>query len=384
MEITEEDRRVARLATELLSDWNRPELAVTPEQVIRWRQVAHAIPVAGNRRGGRNQVTRYLPDAPAAAAGIALALADGPRDLDLAVLAAYGNAVAFGTGEPPAFEGVRLACRHYLRDAEGASREAWAYRGKPRSAVPKRLRVPFKGSRRSGAAVVSDTLLSVLLGIEGSVTTEHLAYTVEEFLPEATPVLAGGDGRRRLRSIMTWLSLAALRRSIDKADPGRFAEACRNAAALIGYFSVVSDLTRATGSDAAALPTPVGQLASIVQSGLSMTKGPLGVQVVVLGLVFYVTADSSHARRQMTEAAEGAANYLPHMSAQLAIAELLPEHLRPAMGLNGAVFQAQLPQEDRELVQKTTREWLDRHPAIASAVGHPETSRQEAGPSNEQ
>src|SRR5271165_1203680 len=79
MELTDEDRQVAKVATSLLAEQGRPDLAVSPRQLVRWRQEAHAIPVEGERRGGRHRSTRYRPEAPQVAASLAIALDDKPR-----------------------------------------------------------------------------------------------------------------------------------------------------------------------------------------------------------------------------------------------------------------------------------------------------------------
>jgi hypothetical protein len=374
VELTEEDYRIAKLASELLAkEWSCPELSVSADQLVRWRQVAHAIPVV--RGGGRGNVTRYLPSAPMVAAALAVALDDGPRDLDLAVLAAYGNAVSYGIGAEPALDGVRGAFRHYSRKVEKPAWEAWKHRGKARSDVPRSRRIAFPGSRLADSYLVSDSVLATLLGVEDDTLPAEVRIEVAAttLIPEASTAL---EEPKRLGRIAGMLALGALRRHAEKVDSRDLSSSCRDMAALVDYCEALTSLINITGGDSKRLPEPLSQIVPMMNRAVRIMKIPRGAGITILGLCassLKIVLSRSEAGR-IAEAAQAAKGRLEELRATVAITEALPGPLRPALGLDGVLFQAQLSETDRSLIHQAINTWMNTHPTEARRIRSTEGS----------
>ncbi len=233
MEPTEDDARVARLATALLVDRGHPDLSVSPLQLVRWRKV-DAIPVAGSRRGGRGQRARYLPTAPAAAAELALAL-DVDRNLDRAILG------AFGAGAPIPAEGVRAAAEHCFREMENVARRSRGHQAFRRSDIPRRHRVPVAGTRTADASLQSDAVLSLLMDEVPLSGDTGPSFALDAVAPEV-PELLSRDTMRRFEFVVKRLSLAAIRRYVRIVSVDRWQEACGWMGDVLDYAQAASAL----------------------------------------------------------------------------------------------------------------------------------------------
>jgi hypothetical protein len=388
VDVTDEDRRVAAVATELLADSGRPDLEVSPEQLIRWRQVAHAIPVSGPRRGGRRQVTRYRPTAAAVAAQLALALDRGPRNLDQAVLSVFAEAAAARSEARPADDGVRAAYLRHLRAADEYARRAWAHRGLPRSEIPRRLRLPFPGSRRADAHLVSDSVLAFLLGEELPAGGYGAELAVQE-LAGAVDRPAGrapNDERAEIAELLGSFSLAALRRTIVKADIAELANAIAAVNVTLDYgeaFVAVCGMTQATS---AGLPEAIDALMSnmpiLAQISTRFPPSQRGTTLAIVGLVSYARLFDPISRRNMRESVAAMTGELPTLRAMVSLGQALPTKWRPAVALGGAAFIAQLPDEERQALLATVQDWMGRHPGAAELLrlDGPPTQRAEHEP----
>lgn len=375
VESTEEDRRVAKLATALLAEQGRGDLTVSPDQLVRWRQVAHAIPVEGENRGGRSQHTRYLAEAPAVAAAIARSLHDS-RNLDDAVLNVYGEAVGYNEGPPPDFQGVRAALVRHLERSRDAAAQAWRYRGKARSEVPRRLRMPFDGSRRASSYVVSDAVLSALLGVSDEHDDAVVEYAVGEFVPEVAEAVPANELRQRLPRAMGSMSLAALRRAANSAEPTEFARRCRQMAVLHEYCEALLQVVQLTTGGRAALSPPLDALATL-SGATSRIPAPRGIRVVILAISAYAHAADQPSQRAIREYAIAAEPHVDAMRASAEIAKTLPAHLRPALAPgSGPIFLSQLPRVDREAVHETVRSWIEAHPWADDAASRSQAAAQ--------
>jgi hypothetical protein len=357
MDTTEDDARVARLATELLADQDGADLSVSPVQLVRWRKV-DAIPVSGPRRGGRGQRAHYLPTAPAAAAALALAL-DDDRNLDRAVLA------AFGAGAPIPDEGVRAAAVHCFRAMENVARIAGGHQATRRSDIPRRYRVPVSGSRQGGASLLSDAVLALLLEGKPLSGTTGPSFALDAVAPEVPDTLTP-DATRRFEFVVKRLSLAAIRRYVRIVDVDRWREACGWMTGVFDYAYAASELAEATGSDPSQVPAPIAPLIPMMKvldsNGITTNTSP-GFRTAILGLV---AAMLTVTRRRAGIARESVATCVaeaPKLRAMTELVRSLPEELRPTIDpTKGLVFLARLPKEDRERALTHTRRWLDEHP----------------------
>ncbi len=365
VETTEDDARVAKLATGLLADQGRPDLSVTAEQVVRWRQIADAIPVAGPRRGGRGQRAHYLPTAPAAAAGIALAL-DEDRNLDRAVIA------AFGSGAPVAEGGLRSAAGHVLRDAEEKFRRAYRLRDDSRSSIPRSERVPLRHSREAGSSIVTDAILAPLLGEEPVARRDAAGLAIEELAGEAAEVMTG-DMRRRVEFVMGRFTFASLRRIVRHVDVGRWREACGWVRTVFECVLAADELVTLTGQDRSVLGIigPLAPLARRVRETDERARYADGYQVAVLGLIAASLTWRPRRLRAARETTEAMRAWAPYYRAVGALAADLPERWRPALGAGGAAYLATLPQVERDDLAATIRSWREAHPAWSKALTVP-------------
>jgi hypothetical protein len=372
VDITEEDRRVAALASGLLAEWGRSDLEVTPEQTIRWRQAANALPVSGPRTGGRHRVTRYLPTAPAIAAELAIALDTGPRNLDQAILTVFGDAATNDAIIRPADEGVRNAYIHYLQGAEDRMKPAWLHRGKKRSEIPRRFRMPVAGSRQQGAHLVTDTLLASMLGKELPHGEAGAEITVGQFLPAELTGRLGEDERATAVSILAGLNLAALRRAIKKADLDRVFEAVRCVAITTEYAESLRRLCAlAPAETPPQLPPPIDLL--VVAAGAPAFNAVRGLKgglmYAVTGLTAYARVTTRSGIRELEDATIAMEAELPRLRAALALADHLPAPWKCAMAPGyAAPFMAALHNDERQRVIKTVREWMDSHPEEGAAL----------------
>jgi hypothetical protein len=375
VDFTEDDVRVAKLAKGLLDEDGRPDLDVSPEQLVRWRKVADAIPVAGPRRGGRNQRVQYLPTAPAAAAALAIAL-DADRNLDRAVLA------AFGSGAPVADKGVRTAAVHHLRAVENTASKAYKKQGLTRSETPRRYRLPIPGSRLGGSSLVSDAVFALALGEKPQALSDGPGLALEALAPEADSALER-DNRRRLEFIMRRLSLAALRQVAHRVDIDLWREASEWTGRVIVYGEVLSEFVALTGTEASTVPAPLSLLVPLINDlnrrTVDRSYAP-GFRTAILGLVAAALIRTRRRTRLAKEMATACAAETPKLRAMARLSRELPERWRPALALgSGAAFLAQLPTQEREEAMARTRQWLDEH-AIESRVLLVEGSGADATP----
>lgn len=361
---TEDDERTAKLATSLLADLGRDDLAVTGDQVVRWRKV-DAIPVAGSRRGGRGQRAHYLPTAPAAAAGIALAL-DTDRNLDRAVVA------AFGSGAPVAEGGLRSAAVHLLREAEQKFRTAYHVRNNPRSTVPRSLRVPLRHSREAGSSLVTDAILAPLLGEEPLARRDAAALAIDELAGETAEVVTA-DMRRRVEFVMGRFTFAGLRHSVRHVDIDRWREACGWVRTAFDWASAADEVVTLTGQDRSALgiAAPLGPLARLVREIDGRAGYAGGYQVAMLGLIGAALVWRPRRLRAARETTEAMRAWAPYYRAVAALAADLPESWRPVLGAGGAAYLATLPQEEQDHIAATIRAWRETHPAWSKALTAP-------------
>jgi hypothetical protein len=378
--ITEDDRRIAKLATGLLVDKGRPDLSVSAEQIVRWRQVWDAIPVAGSRRGGRNQRVHYLPTAPAAAAGIALAL-DVDRNGDRAVLAAFGTREMFPTGAPVAEQGLRIAADHTLHAMQELGRRGYKQlrdeeRLRSRSEIPRKLRVPLRHSREGGSALVSDAVLSILLGEEPEARKYGAALVLTEFAAEAAEQMPADD-RRRIEFIVGRVSLAGLRRAARHVDIERWREACGWAAVTVAYSEDLAEVLDLTGADPAlAGPVaPLARLAGVWRRWDGRSGRTAGYRNAILGLIAALLTWKPRRVRAARETIRAMEVGSVRLRAIARFARALPEHWRPAYAAGtGPLFIAELPAVEREELAAFTRGWLDDHPTDRKLIEAGRTS----------
>jgi hypothetical protein len=377
VEVTEEDRRVAALATELLHARGRPELGVSPEQVIRWRQVAKAIPVASTGKGGRSKVTPYLPTAPAVAAELAIVLAEGPprKTLDQAVLMVFADAAVQCSVARPHHEGVRSAYLHHLQVLDNTARQAWKHKGEPRSSVPRRLRLGFAGSRKPEAYMVSDSLLACLLGEPPPYGQDGLDIALDEFSGvSSVPLYA--DDRGRLVGMLAALGLAALRRSIRKADLDLLSEAVRSVSVTFDYADAVSTLSSLhDGKSRPSLPGILDSLVAATEMPLfsrlrvAFPASSRSLGMALMGLVAYSSITRRRGWQQLRANVTAWSEDLPRVEASLALADDLPTAWRPALAPgSGAAFVAALPDQEREELLSVVRHWMSDHPRAAGVL----------------
>jgi hypothetical protein len=363
MDSTEDDARVASLATELLSDQDRVGLSVSPAQLVRWRKV-DAIPVGGSRRGGRGQRAHYLPSAPAAAAALAVAL-EVDRNLDRAVLA------AFGAGAPIPDKRVRAAAVHCFREMENVVHTAKGQQKARRSDIPRRLRVPLKGARRADAFLQSDALLALMLGDEPLSGVTGPSFALDAVAPEV-PSTMTQDATRRFEFVMRRLSLAALRSYVQIVDVDRWREACAWVTAALGFADALRELAEVTNADPSDFPGLISPLIPIIRvlnrNDIDGNFSP-GFRTAILALV---AAMLTATRRRTAVARESVATFLdqtPKLRAMNDLVSTLPEEWRPTLDpVTGPVFLARLPEAEREQALAHTRRWLDEHPLQADVL----------------
>jgi hypothetical protein len=365
VETTEDDARVAKLATALLADQGRPDLAVTAEQVVRWRQAADAIPVAGSRRGGRGQRARYLPTAPAAAAGIAVAVA-ADRNLDRAVVA------AFGSGAPVAEKGLRSATYHALGQAEEKFRSAYRLRNVPRSEIPRSERVPLRHSREAGASLVTDAILAPLLGEQPLVGSKATAYAIEELASEAAEVMTP-NVRRGVGFVMGRLTFASLRREARHVDVDRWQEACGWVHVVVDWGSAIDELVTMTGQDRSTLgiAAPLAPLTRWLRETDGRARYAGGYQVAMLGLIAAAWTWRPRRLRVAREIVEAMPAWARYHRAVAALAADLPERWRPALAAGGAAYVAALPEPERDDLLARIQAWREEQPEWSKVLPMP-------------
>jgi hypothetical protein len=368
VDVTDEDRGVADLATASLAERGH-DFSVTGEQVVRWRKVADAIPVdPASQRGGRGQRVRYLPGAPQVAAEIALAL-DAERDLDVAVLA------AFGSGAPVAEKGVRAAAHRVLQQSENKARVVYAKsRFKRRSDIPRSLRVPINGSRRADAGMVSDTLLSMLVGEEPVVKMGAADRVLRAFVDEGE--LDTPTRLPVLRFAVSRFSFAALRQFAHNVDIQEWRRGTIAVSSVVDWVLSVSKVCDLTGVPWLNAPGPQGRSLTLLRSILlrpAIEERPSGYLVALWGLlVAALTTGSvrrSRAYREVTTRFEyeGA-----RWRAALALVEDTPERWRPALApASGPAFLAQMSESERTSLMAHTRQWVASHKTEGSALNQP-------------
>lgn len=364
MLLDDPDAQLAADATRRLAEQGHPELAVTIDQIERWRKVADALPIdPASRSGGRGRRVRYLSGAPEVAAALALALSED-RNLDVAVLR------AFGRGAPVAEAGLRAAVQHYLGDVEHKAERAWQRRFDPRSEIPWRQRLPVPESRRSGASLVTDGALAVLLGSKPVPGIPSTALMAEGFFgAEAGDVVAQS---RAMRLVLGRMSLAWLRRGAQHLPLESWEAGAAFADAMLRWLDLVGRLEVFTGArfpKQQRLGSVVGLLVE-ARRRLGLGALPAGVDVALLGLgLGLVTHGSSKRTRSMRELTGALAVELPRYAAGVAAAEALPERWRPAFGFaSGPAFIAALPTKEREALMGQFRRWLDGHPDEAAVL----------------
>jgi hypothetical protein len=363
---TQADIAVAAEATALLVERGRGELSVTPVQVMKWRQIygGGPLPIIGPRQGGRGRVTDFAPGAAVVAAEIAIALHQH-RNLNDAIL------TAFGEGAPVAPDGVTIAFYKGLASVEKRVQTARSMRGRPRSQVPRSLRVTTPGHRdRTGAT--SDEVLSALLG-ERAPTGEPAGLRVVDRL---LSMELSSDRRTRVEEALSGLSLAGLRRILGAEDRmqlvAELAELAAQIRDLLAYKESLVPVLDATGTSALMLPDPLDLL--IVALPMADAIGGLptrGLHVSVLSLVFHSRLTTPTERQNLRDMAEAARLSLARNRAALALALALPPEWRslmsPAPGVS-ALLLAGLPDDERDLLAKTLRVWLENHPDEARAI----------------
>lgn len=364
MVLDDPDAQLAADATRRLAEQGHPELAVTSDQIARWRKVADALPIdPASRGGGRGRRVRYLSGASEVAAALALALSED-RNLDVAVLR------AFGRGAPVAEAGLRASAQHYLRDVEDKAKRAWQRRFAPRSEVPWRQRLPIPESRRSDAALVSDGALAALLDHEPLLGTQGMAVMAEGFFgAEAGDVVAQS---RAMRLVLRRMSLAWLRSGAKHLPLEAWEGGATFADAMLGWLDLVGRLEVLTGArfpKQQRLGSVVGLLVE-ARRRLGLGALPAGVDVALLGLGLGLMTHGSRKRtRSMGELTGALSVELPRFAAMVAAVEALPERWRPAFGFaNGPVFIAALPTKEREALMAHVRRWLDGHPDEATVI----------------
>lgn len=361
VDYTEDDIRTAKLATELLAEQGYPDLSVSTEQLVRWRQKADAIPVRGSRRGGRSQRVHYMPSAPAVAAGLALALSED-RDLDRAVLDVFGNDL------PVPEKAVRAAYVHALQKQEGSVRKGWARRFEKRSDLPRSLRTPVPHPHQGDAWMISDTVLSVLIGETPLTGNVGAGVAIEELLGELAPTDAGD--KQRMVDLLGCLKLAAVRRTAAKGNMDRIAESCAHVRSLVGYAEAMGELCRITDGKVSTIAGPDGILLAFSGwlASLSVFRRQ-GVNMALWGLIFEVVGTDAGGRRQLEERAEAAIPLTGQCIAVTALAESLPDNWRPALApVTGSVYLATLPQGERDELADTIRRWRLANPTADRAL----------------
>jgi hypothetical protein len=349
---------LAQEAEGLLQAQSRSDLGVSAAQVLKWRRDYDAVPVIGDRKGGRARTVHYAPEAPEIVAAIAVAL-DNDRSMNRAILDVFGRGI---TGIPD--KAVKRSYRTHLSDAENGVRRAWTRRGLPRSEVPRSLRLPFKSSRKSGSSVITDAILAVLLGKSPAAGSQGISLAIEELAPDVAPFYAEPEDRERLMQLAGRLSLAGLRFMASHANMERLARSCADVRVLIDYSEALQRLLDLTGAEDNVLPTEVGKILKLMQAMRPLISGrSFGVGVAVQGLVLYSLIQTPTARRRLRASIDACEIWAPRYSTMSDIAESLPEHWRPALApVTGGLHLATFSEEDRNRLATHLAEWRSRHP----------------------
>jgi hypothetical protein len=349
---------LAKEAEGLLQAQGRSDLGVSDAQVLKWRRDYDAVPVIGDRKGGRARTVQYAPEAPEVVAAIAVAL-DNDRNMDRAILDVFGRGIS---GIPE--KAVKRSYRSHLSDAENGVRRAWTKRGLPRSDVPRSLRFPFKGSRKAGSSLVTDAVLAVLLGKSPAAGSRGLSLAIEELAPDIAPFYAEQEDRERLMQLASRLSLAGLRFMASHANMGRLTRSCADVRVLIDYSDALQRLLDLTGSNDDALPIEVGKILKLMQAMRPLVSGrSFGVGVAVQGLVLYSLIQTPGARRRLRASIDACEVWVPRFSAMSDIAESLPEHWRPALApVTGGLHLAAFSEDDRNRLATHVTAWRTSHP----------------------
>ncbi len=360
------DEILAKEACALLVSWGRPDLTVSPEQVLRWRQAGY-LPVLSNGLGGRGRATEYAPEAVQVAAALATELASF-RNLDQAALSAFVQyAVSRGRrgGRVPLIR-LKRAGRDYITELEEACKQARAaskQAGGRRSAIPRKLRVPFSGSRRAGSGEATDAMLSLALGhLEAhEVGTVVHAVAGEEGIdalddePEALPEMPA------LQALIGQLALGALKAGLQRASYDDLRWGCQVTGAVSGFARELPALLDATSADLgtveAALP-PVG--VRLIRLGRRLPaafthRGPVAFMMGVFAAM--ITSHVPSCRRELSQAVEEWVAVEPKLALLTEIALALPERWRPALApITGMSYFARLQADERDALIAELRE----------------------------
>ncbi|HLW45218.1 MAG TPA: hypothetical protein VKR78_03300 [Acidimicrobiales bacterium] len=270
---------------------------------------------------------------------------------------------AFGMNAPVAEKGLRAATCRKLVEIENKGRRAYARSATPRGSLPRSLRVPLK-SRTRGSEVVSDAVLSVLLGEEPMAGKYGASLVLDELAPEATQHMAS-DQFRRVEFIVRRVSLAVLRRSAAHVSIERWKEACGWVVTTLEWATAADEFLTLTGGDRAALgiTRPLVPLAAMLRRADEQAKYAPGYQVAMIGLVGAAIMWSPRRMRRARETVNAMAAWVPHLRALGRLAADLPERWRPALAAGGPVYMASLPEAEREELARAIGRWRDEHPA---------------------
>jgi hypothetical protein len=365
---------VTQEARDLLAAQGRPDVPVSAIQVLKWRRDYGAIPVVGDRLGGRSRTANYASEAPGVIAAIALAL-DNDRNMDRAILDAFGRGIA---GIPE--KAVRRSYTKHLSDAENAIKRASKLKDVPRTQVPRSLRLPLKESRKGGSSLVTDAVLAILLGERPLAGSDGMTMVVEELAPELTPFYSEPDDKERLLQLASRLGLAGLRLVASRANLELLSRSCSDIRVLIEYSDALQRLVDVTGAHDVALPADVEKILKLVRAMNPVLGKSYGVGVAVPGLILYTVVRTARARRHLRESINGYEASAPRLRIAAAAAESLPEKLRPALApMRGSLYLAELSKEDRDQFFLVVAQWRADHPVeVALLQTAPEMEQEKA------
>ncbi len=362
MKPTASDQDLAGEASAILTNKGRPDLTVTPGQVVRWRY-ADLLPILSDRRPGRGRRTAYeLPNAAVVAAEIRLAL-DDPNDLDRAAV------VAFVRGAGVAEKGLHTAFIRTLRQVEQHATVLLTHVDQARTEVRRSLRFPLPHSRRAGAALVAKNALALVLGEATFPASTGTALAVEGLLPaQAWEALADcGEPQlaNRLDAVLEDTNAIAMRRVVRRASLADLRWACEAVDAIISWARVVSELVSDTSAGTEAKLDPrvsfMAHAGVALESAFGRETHDLGIAYVAIGCLTHCSSNRDD-RHWLNDWAEACRRDLPARRQALALVHALPEHLRPALAPEGGPeFQERLAEADRALLSAIISDWLDQH-----------------------
>jgi hypothetical protein len=368
--VHEPDRKVADEATVLLVHWGRPDLSVTGDQVVRWRQSGVFGPTP--RGGGKHRLREYPPYAAEAAAKLAIALHAGrERDLrlEMAILAASGD------GARIAKDGIRTAADHVLnnvRERIGPAKRAHdeaQVPNKPAAALKRSQRLSLPGKRRRGDPEVRATVLGVLSDQQPDESGVRATF-FRLLGPDVVEALEAEDAFPLYSQVLGQVGLSAIKSEVKNATGEDLARAMQTVRSAVELAAALSRYLEVTGSQAS---EPVQVLLVACGRALERLRVRPGVVVALTAPVFliamrlFATARGTPSPR-LEDFSRSCSETASQLRAVARLTETLPPRWRTCVGQGGVLNFAQLPDtEQRDLLALIHRRIDTEFPQLGNA-----------------